>query len=83
VNLDIAIHRLALSQSSTLGGAQVLLAKLRNDVQLKALRDAQNQPDDATPAYSDTISDAFASVAQDAKPLALTPEAGAMIDKLA
>lgn len=82
MNFDIAIHRLALSQSQTLGGAQLLVAKLRNAVELEQLRAEGTTPDQPlTP--SDGIAEAFSAVAASAKPLALTPAASHLVDKLA
>lgn len=82
MNFDIAVHRLALSQSSTLGGAQLLVAKLRNDVQLQQVRSSGLTPDQPlTPA--DGIAEAFQAVAENAKPLAVSSEASHLIDKLA
>jgi hypothetical protein len=82
VNYDIAIHRLALSQSRTLGSAQLMVAKLRNDVELQELRSSGLQPDQKL-TNADGIADAFSAVAAQSRPRAITPEAGNLIDKLA
>jgi hypothetical protein len=82
MNLDIAIHRLALSQSRTLGGAQLMIAKLRNDVELEQLR-AQGTTPDRPLTHADGIAEAFSAVAEGARPLAISPEAGHLVDKLA
>lgn len=36
MNLDLAIHDIAFAEGRTLGAAQLLIAKRRNDVALKA-----------------------------------------------
>jgi hypothetical protein len=82
MNFDIAIHRLALSQSRTLGGAQLLIAKLRNDVELEQLR-AEGTTPDRPLTHHDGIAAAFKAVAAGAKPLAMSTEAEHLVDKLA
>jgi hypothetical protein len=82
VNFDIAIHRLALSQSRTLGSAQLMVAKLRNDVELEELRSSDLQPNPKL-TRADGIADAFSAVAAQSRPRAITADAGHLIDKLA
>jgi hypothetical protein len=82
MNFDIAIHRLALSQSRTLGGAQLLVAKLRNDVELEQLRDRGTTPDRPL-TRNDGIAAAFKTVAEGTRPLAVSTDAAHLIDKLA
>lgn len=44
MTLDTALHRLAFAEGRTHSAANMLIAKHRNDAELKAIRDALNTP---------------------------------------
>ena len=81
MNLDVSIHRMAVREAETIGAAQVLVARKRQELELRLLREQVlkgEQPSGA--AIDNMLSDMEAESRQ-----AAAPEAGvgAHVDKTA
>lgn len=80
MNLDLSIHRMAVREAETLGVAQVLIAKKRQDFELKLLREQVlkgEQPNGAD------IDNALKDMEAQSILRAPDPETGEVVDKTA
>lgn len=79
MNLDLSIHRMAIREAETLGVAQVLVAKKRQDLEMKLLRERVLKGEQPTGAnVDDTLKDMDAQSKQRAD-----SETGTVVDKTA
>ncbi|MHB1103038.1 MAG: hypothetical protein ACYC0C_09775 [Devosia sp.] len=82
MNFDLSIHRMALREAQTLGVAQVLIARKRQELNLKLLREQVLQGEQPTGANVDNaLRDMDARSKQDAQPP--DSETGTVVDKTA
>jgi hypothetical protein len=82
MNLDLSIHRMAVREAETLGVAQVLIAKKRQELDLKLLREQVlkgAQPNGAN--IDSTLKDMDAQSRHSVH--APDPEIGVLVDKSA
>lgn len=80
MNLDLSIHRMAIREAETLGIAQVLIARKRQELHLKLLREQVLKGE--SPNGAD-IDNALRGMDAESKLLAADPEAGTIVDKTA
>jgi len=79
MNRDVSIHRMAVREAETLGVAQVLIARKRQELELQLLREQvlKGEPTGAN------IDNALADMEAQSKLRAAASEAGAVVDKSA
>lgn len=82
MNLDVSIHRMAVREADTLGVAQVLVAKKRQELELRFLREQVLKGESANGANIDNaLRDMELQSRQDGRPP--DADAGAVVDKTA
>jgi hypothetical protein len=82
MNLDLSIHRMAAREAETLGVAQLLIAKKRQELDLKLLREQVLEGQQPTGA---NIESALRDMEAESKQAARATEAGAgsVVDRTA
>ena len=80
MNLDVSIYRMAIREAETLGVAQALVAKKRQELELQLLREQVLKGEKPTGAnVEDALKDMDARSRQGALPP--EPETGTVVDK--
>lgn len=80
MNLDVSIHRMAVREAETLSVAQALIARKRQELDLRLQREQVSKRDGTAGANLDN---ALREMDERSKLLALDPETGAIVDKTA
>lgn len=79
MNLDVSIHRMAVREAETLGVAQVLIAKKRQELELQLLREQVLKGE--RPAGN--VDDALRDMEAQSRQRTPDPQTGAVVDKTA
>ncbi|MDP1732698.1 MAG: hypothetical protein Q8L54_16290 [Devosia sp.] len=84
MNLDLSIHRMAVREAETLGVAQALVARKRQQLDLKLLREQVLKGEQPTGADVDgALKDMDARSRQNAREPAPAGDSGGLVDKTA
>lgn len=80
MNLDVSIHRMAIREADTLGVAQAIVARKRQELELKLLREQVLKGEKPNAVHVDNMLHDMQEQSRQAAP---DPETGAIVDKTA